>query len=91
MRDALGEKESSHIFSNLKLAHPECIAQDWNNKFRLEVESAHRTTFERQLAEAVRQKNTSSVLMNNKDEYVRCLVPDIPLQDRAWVMGAPGD
>ena len=39
--------------------------------------------------ETVRMKNTKAVILNSKDEYQRCIVPDIPLTDRGWIIGGP--
>ena len=89
MTDAMQKKKTSHIYQHLKIAHPEWLEMDWNNMFRFEVESANKSAFDRQLREAVRMKNTQAVVLNSKDEYQRCIVPDIPLTDRGWVAGGP--
>ena len=57
--------------------------------FRLEVEETHKNAFNHQLAEAVMMKNSISIVLNMRDEYARCLIPDIPLVDRGRVEGGP--
>ena len=64
-------------------AHPEDQG-DLSEMFRFKIEMKHKSAFARQLSEAVYMKNSPSVILNLKDEYSRCLVPDIPLGDRGW-------
>ena len=85
----MDKKQSSHIYAHLTKAHPDKVKKKWQDYFRFEVKQMHRSAFNRQLSEALEIKNSKAVIMNLKEEYVRCLIPDIPLRDRGWIEGGP--
>ena len=65
------------------LAHPG-EKKPYREVFRFEVEGHYQTAFSRQLGEAVRMKNSRSIILNRKEDYSRCIVPDLGLHDRGW-------
>ena len=90
MNDTRKQYQSSHIYQHLKIAHPDLIGKPgWENKFRFEMVEKHTSAFSHRLAEALLMKTSTAVIMNLKDEYSRCLIPDEPLSDREWKEGDP--
>ena len=87
LQDAKDKVSSSHVYAHQQMVHPN--RQDFNNMFRFDVIGRHQTSFIGQLAEATVMKNSQSVVLNLKDEYTRCIIPDITLGDRGWQIGGP--
>ena len=83
--DAKGDLEGSHIAVHLKTAHP----QEWKElgmerdgwlHFSVKIVKTHQTAFRRQLHEAVSINMETGVLLNNLEEYSRCLVPTLEIK-----------
>ena len=66
--------------------HPLGIS-NLRESFKFEVISQHRSAFNRQISEAIDIKNSEYPLMNNKDQYNHCIIPEITRGERGWVIG----
>ena len=73
------------MYIHQNLVHPS--NSQFESMFRFDILERHPTAFSRQLGEAVIMKNSIAVILNSKDEYNRCIVPDISLKDRGWNEG----
>ena len=72
-RDAVAEKENSHIHNHRVEHHPE---NDTGEKlFGMKVIQCHRSALTRQIQEAVLIANSQEELLNSKLEYNRCIIP----------------
>ena len=71
---------------HMRIAHPG-EKKNYEDIFRFEVLSNFKSAFSRQLGEAILMKNSGSIIMNLKEEYSRCIVPDINLGERGWREG----
>ena len=72
-------REKSHILKHIVMKHPDKHPCEIN--FRMKIVSHHKTSFERQLTEAVIvRRNLGEKLMNSKQEYNRCYIPKITLK-----------
>ena len=65
-------------------AHPDVQDVKIEESFRFDVIQKHRTAFNRQLSEVLAMKASNCYVMNLKDEYTRCVIPDVNLTDREW-------
>ena len=75
MRDARKQAEDSHILQHLIEAHPGANSQEL---FEFKVLSSHKTSFGRQLGEAVAiMTYRGGTLLNRKEMFNRCLIPSI--------------
>ena len=68
---------------HLQTAHPG-ESKDFERIFRFDVEESYQSAFTRQLGEAVKMKNSGAVILNLKEEYSRCIIPDVGLGERGW-------
>ena len=78
--------EGSHAASHLKLEHP----LEWQESrqkqesawkyFGVEILSTHRTAFRRQHHEAVSISRETGTVLNNLEEYSRCLIPTLEVK-----------
>ena len=34
-------------------------------------------------------KSSTAVIMNDRDGYTRCVIPNLPMGDRTWIPGEP--
>ena len=73
-------KIRSHINKHIKVAHPELHIIP--NQFRFDVIQQHRGAFYWQLSKAILMKNSNAIILNLKDEYSRCKIPDFTLGER---------
>ena len=79
--------EGSHMASHLQEAHPDTWKEiqenggtgGWRN-FKVEIVASHRSAFRRQLQEAVLINSEKGTLLNNLEEYNRCLVPTLEVK-----------
>ena len=55
--------------------------------FRFDKVKSHQTAFSRQLSEVIAMKKGDCIIMNLKDEYSRCCIPDYPQGERRWPEG----
>ena len=83
--DARNDTDGSHIANQLKATHP----QEWQELGAerdgwqlnsVKIVKTHQTAFRRQLHEAVTIIMETGVLLNNLEEYSRCLVPTIEIK-----------
>ena len=82
--DADRKLTRSHIYQQIKVAHPNLKLHDIPNQFRFKVTAQHKGAFYRQISEAVIMNNSKAIILNLKDEYSRCIVPDFKLGERWW-------
>ena len=80
------DHEGSHAAIHLQLEHPQEWKQDseagvstWRH-FKIKTLSSHRTAFRRQLHEAVSISREPGTVLNNLDEYSRCLIPTLEVK-----------
>ena len=77
-RDAVTEKELSHINGHREDKHPE--DHPGEKLFSMRVVRTHRSALTRQIEEAVLIANSQGVeLLNSKDEYNRCIIPRLTI------------
>ena len=74
--DARNDTEGSHIANHLKSVHP----QEWLELGSVKIMKTHQSAFKRQLHEAATINMETGVLLNNLEEYSRCLVPTIEVK-----------
>ena len=77
----------SHMYIHQQLAHKD--NEDFASMFRFYKVDKHPTAFTRQLAEAIYMKSSSCIVLNLKDEYTRCMIPNVTLGDRGWNVDGP--
>ena len=75
--DAVKSKTRSHIHQHMTKVHPEISIEEYHALSRFEVVQGHTTAFRRQLHEVVRMKKAPCIILNLKDEYTRCCIPDV--------------
>ena len=68
-------KEESHMLQHMRDEHEDEEKAD----FKWEIIKSHKSSFERQISEAVyiRMEEGKSKVLNNKQEYSRCILPQI--------------
>ena len=83
--DSKTNKEGSHMFQHLATAHGDRWDADnleekpWEH-FKVELVKSHRSSFIRQIHEAVTMMLEPGVVLNNQEEYNRCLVPSLEVR-----------
>ena len=81
-RDARNKDEESHIFSHLEECHPDKITE-YRDLFEFKILSSHKSSFSRQLQEAVSiMIFKGDTLLNRKEMFNRCIIPAIFLKDQ---------
>ena len=89
LNNARGIKQFSHIWGHILKAHPDYQGADLRRHFRFDVVKNHRTAFERELSEVLWIKQSRGYVLNLKDKYTRCVIPDMKLVDRQWCEEVP--
>lgn len=82
-QDALNPTKRSHIREHVTQAHPHML-HNMLDVFRISVISSAKSALSRQVREAVEiMRDRSHLLLNNKEEYNRCLVSNIKVEGPA--------
>ena len=84
--DALSNKELSHISQYLSAQHPEHPKPDdpqgVADLFEVKIVKKHKSAMTRQLHEALTITKSTGIVLNQKDEYSRCIIPEMEM--RGW-------
>ena len=85
-KDFMGGRESSHMKDHIEENHPEVGPGDKpENLFRMKIHRRFSSALDRQLGEAVSLASSGGVesplTMNRKDEYSRCVVPEVRVSE----------
>ena len=84
-KDSLDHTQSSHIRDHINSSHPELIGDllGGTKLFSMQLIKPTRTALSRQLREAVEisTNTTRGTLLNSKEEFTRCLIPCIQVED----------
>ena len=80
--------KTSHIKQHLD-KHHKGVKVNLRESFQFEVVSQIKGAMNRQIAEVLLIKNSKSQLMNDRDMYTRCILPEIPKMQRGKVSKEP--
>ena len=88
IEDAEGAESHSHMHVHMTRFHPG-IAGNFKDIFKFQVVEKFKSAFNRQLEEPINMKNCPGISMNLREEYSRCMIPDVILSDRGWQETGP--